>query len=155
MNLGIPSATSANENVAGRAQPCEPLLTLMRPFGKFAEDKHVLPLVPTIVGRGRAGGLRRSIKKALRPALSSQVLKSRFDAERGVSRREISSSGLVDLDHSLRSTFRATSVWTATRRGWCDLPGQCGWKSSRTRYLHADQGLWDLQAPVSAAGAIF
>jgi hypothetical protein len=40
-------------------------------------------------------------------------------------------------------------------RGLCDLPGQCGGKLFQTRSLRADQGLWDLQVPISAAGDIF
>jgi len=40
-------------------------------------------------------------------------------------------------------------------RGLWNLHGQCGWKSFPTRYLGADRGLWNLQAPISAVGAIF
>jgi len=40
-------------------------------------------------------------------------------------------------------------------RGLCDLHGQCGEKLFPTRELRADQDLWDLQAPISAAGDIF
>jgi len=40
-------------------------------------------------------------------------------------------------------------------RGLCDLHGQCGGKPFPTRELRADQDLWDLQAPISAAGDIF
>ena len=37
----------------------------------------------------------------------------------------------------------------------CDLHGQCGGKLFSTRELRADQNLWDLQVPISAAGDIF
>jgi len=40
-------------------------------------------------------------------------------------------------------------------RGLCDLHGQCGGKLFATRELRADQDLWDLQVPISAAGGIF
>jgi hypothetical protein len=40
-------------------------------------------------------------------------------------------------------------------RGLCDLHGQYGEKLFPTRELRADQDLWDLQAPISAAGDIF
>jgi hypothetical protein len=40
-------------------------------------------------------------------------------------------------------------------RGLCDLHGQYGDKLFSTRELRADQDLWDLQAPISAAGDIF
>ena len=40
-------------------------------------------------------------------------------------------------------------------RGLCDLHGLYGEKLFSTRELRADQDLWDLQAPISAAGDIF